>query len=138
MGGLSKLNQKWTTDLPWLKACKGDIHGAFCTYCNSTISVKHGGKGAVTAHGGTEAHRLEEKRMRESRMIVSDVSSDAADKVMKVSAEPATRNFEDSVLNAEVLQAFNVVDKNQSFQSADGDNERFARQFPDSKIAQSY
>ena len=55
-----------------------------------------------------------------------------------MNAEPAARNFEESVLNAEVLQAFNVVDKNQSFQSADGDNERFARQFPDSKIAQSY
>ena len=138
MGGLSKFNQTWLKDFQWLKPCKGDIYSAFCTYCNSTILIKHAGKSALTAHAGTGSHGLEEKRMRESRTIVSDVSSDTADKVMKVSAEPATRNFEESVLNAEVLQAFNVVDKNQSFQSADGDNERFARQFPDSKIAQSY
>ena len=55
-----------------------------------------------------------------------------------MSAQPAVRSLDDDVLAAEVLQAFKVVNKNQSFQSADGDNERLARQFYDSAVAKNY
>ena len=93
MGGLSKFNQKWMGDFSRLQPSKGEVHFAYCTYCNSKFSVKHGGRSAVTAHESTASHQLEEKRMRQSRTIVSDVSNDN-DKVMKVSAKPAMRNFE--------------------------------------------
>ena len=72
--------------------------------------------------------------MTESRTIVVDPETNE----MQSSSEPAVRDLTDDVLAAEVLQAFNTVDKNHSFQSADGDNERFARMFPDSKIAEGY
>ena len=69
--------------------------------------------------------------MSESKTIV--VSADTNE--IQVSA---VRSLDDDVLAAEVLQAFNVVDKNQSIQSADGDNERLARQCHDSAIAKNY
>ena len=72
--------------------------------------------------------------MLESKTIV--VSADINE--IQVSAQPAVRSLHDDVLAEEVLQAFNVVDKNQLFQSADGDNERLALQFHDSAIAKNY
>ena len=72
--------------------------------------------------------------MSESKTIV--VSADTNE--IQVSAQLAVWSLDDDVLAAEVLQAFNVVDKNQSFQSADGDNERLALQFHDSAIAKNY
>ena len=72
--------------------------------------------------------------MSENRKIVIDQETNE----VKASVEPAVRNFSDNVLQAEVLQAFNTVDKNHSFQSADGDNVRLARMFPDSDIAKNY
>ena len=62
--------------------------------------------------------------MLESKTIV--MSADINE--IQVSAQPAVRSLHDDVLAEEVLQAFKVVDKNQSFQSADGDNERLAWQ----------
>ena len=136
MGRDCKFQQKWIDkgDLPWLQRVRDSVHHAFCTYCSSKFVVKNGGFSAVTAHQKTETHQKEEKRMAESRKIVVNVETNE----VQVSAEPAVRSLDDDVLAAEVLQACNLVDKNQSFQSADGDNERLARQFHDSAIAKNY
>ena len=40
--------------------------------------------------------------------------------------------------NAEILRALNVVDKNYSFRSCDGDSKLYSRMFPDSAIAKNY
>ena len=49
--------------------------------------------------------------------------------------EPSSsRCYKDQVLTAEILLALNIVDKNYSFQSADG-NKHFVQMFPDSQIA---
>ena len=50
-------------------------------------------------------------------------------------SEPTTK---DQILNAEILQALNMVDKNHSFSSANGDSDRFKKMFSDSQIAAKY
>ena len=50
-------------------------------------------------------------------------------------SKPTTK---DQILNAEILQALNMVDKNHSFSSANGDSDRFKKMFPDSQIAAKY
>ena len=45
---------------------------------------------------------------------------------------------EDQILNAEILQALNMVDKNHSFSSGNGDSDRFKKMFLDSQIAAKY
>ena len=44
----------------------------------------------------------------------------------------------DQILNAEIMQALNMVDKNYSFSSANGDSDRFKKMFPDLRIAAKY
>ena len=50
-------------------------------------------------------------------------------------SEPTT---EDQILNAEILQALNMIDENYSFSSENGDSGRFKKLFPDSQIAAKY
>ena len=50
-------------------------------------------------------------------------------------SKPTTK---DQILNAEILHALNIVDKNHSFSSANGNSDRFKKMFPDSQIAAKY
>ena len=50
-------------------------------------------------------------------------------------SKPTTK---DQILNAEILQALNMVDKNHSFSSANGDSDRFKKIFLDLQIAAKY
>ena len=45
---------------------------------------------------------------------------------------------EESIFSAEILQCLHLADAKQSFKSAEGDDERFGRMFPDSEIAKGY
>ena len=46
--------------------------------------------------------------------------------------------MKDQNLNAEILQALNMVDENHSFSSENGDSDRFKKLLPDSQIAAKY
>ena len=50
-------------------------------------------------------------------------------------SKPTTK---DQILNAEISHAPNMVDKNHSFSSANGDSDRLKKMFPDSQIAAKY
>ena len=50
-------------------------------------------------------------------------------------SKPTTK---DQILNAEILQALNKVDKNHLFSSANGDSGRLKKMFPDLQIAAKY
>ena len=47
-------------------------------------------------------------------------------------------SMEKQVLRAETIQALKCVDSNLSFDSTNGDGDRFQTMFPDSKIAEKY
>ena len=46
--------------------------------------------------------------------------------------------MKDQILNAEILQAVNMVDKNHLFSSVNVDSDRFKKIFPDSQIAAKF
>ena len=46
--------------------------------------------------------------------------------------------MKDQILNAEIWQALNMVDKKYSFSSANGDSDRFKKMFPDLQIVAKY
>ena len=50
-------------------------------------------------------------------------------------SKPTTK---DQILKAEILQALNMGDKNDSFSSANGDSDRFKKMVQDLKIAAKY
>ena len=135
MPGKTKFNTDWSRDRPWLHPSKCDKYSTFCTACNVTISVSGGGISQVKAHEKTGKHT----KAVESFKTQSTFSSNGNSSLI-LSRKDSFSNFteEEKVLNAEILQAFSIVDKTHSFSSADGDNERFQQMFPDSAIAKAY
>ena len=110
MGRDCKFQQKWIDkrEVPWPQRVRDSVHHAFCTFCSSKFTIRNGGFSSVTAHQKTETHQKKEKRTSESKTIVASADTNE----IQVSDQPAVRSLDD-VLAAEVLQAFNVVDKNQ-------------------------
>ena len=113
---------------------KGDCNSAFCLACDSKFKVDNGGISQLQRHEETKRHN--KKRILEynqSRTIVTNQVYE-----ISLSTNKIIKDHEEQVLTAEVLQALNIIDKKQSFQSADGDNECFQMMFPDSGVAKSY
>ena len=136
MGGDSSFQQKWVEqgDRPWLQAVKDSKLQAHCTLCDSKFSVKSGGISAVKAHENGKTHTERAKQLANNTVLTNSNNNE-----VKVSRKPAKKaTLEDQVLSAEIIEAMNKVDKNQSFQSADDDNKKFSKMFPDSEIAQHY
>ena len=135
MSGKTKFNTDWSRDRPWLHSVKCDKHSAFCAACNVTISVSGGGISQVKAHERTGRHTKAAESFKNQSTFSNNGKSS-----LTLSRKELPSNFtsEENVLNAEVLQALSIVDKTQSFSSADGDNEKFQRMFPDSAIAKAY
>ena len=138
MGGDSKFQESWVAKgaRPWLKCVKNNPHQAHCTICDTEFSIKSGGISSVEAHEGRKKHELKAKELSNNRNLTKTKSNEIT--VTDKPSSSSCRDFDDQVLTAELLQALKTVDCNQSFQSADGDNERFSRMFPDSEIAKSY
>ena len=135
MGGDSSFQQKWVEqgDRPWLQAVKDSKFHAQCTVCNSKFTVKSGGISAVKAHESGKSHTEKVKELANNTVLTNNQNQE-----VKVSKPAKKTTLEDQVLCAEVIEALDKVDKNHSFQSADDDNGKFSRMFPDSEIAKNY
>ena len=83
----------------------------------------------MNQHSKTAIHVKNEKQMRSQRMFKTSAG------LLTGCSKPTTK---DQILNAEILQALNMVDKNHSFSSANGDSDRFKKMFPDSQITAKY
>lgn len=125
----TKFSENWSEKFPWVIKDKSSIHSARCNICLKTFSIKNGGISDVNQHSKTALHIKNEKQMNSQRTITSCAGPSPG------ISRPATK---DQLLNAEILQALNIVDTNQSFSSSNGDSERFRRMFPDSQIAAKY
>ena len=124
----TKFNHTWKEKFDWLK---GDVFKASCIFCRKSFSVKNRGMSQVQQHEGTESHTTISKEMRKQKTFFTTNN--------KVEVQ-SKKEFTDSemVLKAEATQAMKVVEKNQSFASANGDSLRFKSMFPDSAIASLY
>lgn len=53
----TKFKRVWLTEFAFLKQDSKDDGKAFCTFCNSSFGIIHGGKNDITAHIKTDRHR---------------------------------------------------------------------------------
>ena len=114
MHGLAKTKILYTLpDGPFVQSC----------------SALNGGISDVNQHSKTAIHVKNEKQMRSQHSF-------------KTSGGPLTGcskpTMKDQILNAEILQAVNMMDKNHSFSSVNGDSNRFKKIFSDLQIATKY
>ena len=83
----------------------------------------------LNQHSQTAIHIKNEKQMRSQRTFKTSGGP------LTGCSKPTTK---DQILNAEILQALNMVNKNHLFSSANGDSDRFKKMFPDLKISTKY
>ena len=57
---------------------------------------------------------------------------------LQSSKQTRALSSEDQILNAEIIRCLDIVDSNISFNSAENDNDKYVRMFPDSAIAKGY
>ena len=121
----TKFSASWSEKCAWISKVKNCFHSARCTLCSKSFSIRNGGISDVNQHSKTAIHGKNEKQMRSQRTFKTSTGS------LTGCSKPTTK---DQILNAEILQAPNMVDKNHSFSSANGDSDRFKKMFPDSQI----
>lgn len=132
--GKTKFNSKWQLNRPWLHPVKGDQYSACCAACQTVFSISGSGSSQVALHEGRSKHEMAMKDFKNQRSFEK-----ASDGSLKLTSKGHIAfSEEEKVKNAEILQVLNIVQTNGSFRSANGDNKRFQRMFPDSKIAKSY
>ena len=138
MGGKTKFQSKWQDTRPWLRPQKGNIYGAFCTACNTTITVSSG-VGNVQKHEIGDNHQKNVKVMDDDQSHFDVPSTSSKSKFfMTGKGKKVVFNSDQQKWNAEILRALNVVEKGYSFNSCNGDKELYMKMFPDSKIAANY
>ena len=83
----------------------------------------------LNQHSQTAIHIKNEKQMRSQRTFKTSGGP------LTGCSKPTTK---DQILNAEILQALNMVDKNYLFSLSKDDSDRFKKIFPESQIAAKY
>lgn len=95
---------------------------AYCSFCNSYISVSHGGRSDLLDHIKTVKHKTSMHGASSSRHV-SDffVKKDTKEETLVAAAELTT--------------AYSAVKHHQSFKSLDCSNKLIPLMYPDSKVA---
>ena len=125
----TKFHASWSEKYAWISKDKNCIHSARCTLYSESFSIRNGGISDENQHSKTAIHVKNEKQTRSQRTLKTSASS------LTGCSKPTTR---DQIVNAEILQALNIVNKNHPFSSANGDSDRFKKMFPDSQIGVKY
>ena len=107
----TKFNASWCEKYGWNSKGKNCIHSVWCTLCSESFSIRTCCISDVNQHSKTAIHLKNEKQMRSHRMFKTRTGS------LTLCSKPTKKN---QILNVEIWQALNVVDKNHSFSSATG------------------
>lgn len=118
-----EFKENYTKQWSCITASKRGIHYAYCSICNTDVSVKHSGSYDIKEHIKTTRHTSLAEQCQKTKLI-SDFLS------------PPTLNFQ--VINAECLFSEFVVEHNLPISIADHATLLFPKMFPDSKIAKEY
>ena len=133
--GKTKFQTSWQRSRPWLVADKNNVYGACCIACNTTLNVQYG-VGMIESHEITNKHNRNVKVMDEGQ---AKFESGTQNIFMKSKANrKVVFSSNQQQWNACILRALNLIDKNYSFNSCNGDNDLYRRMFPDSAIASNY
>lgn len=127
----TKFNNSWKETFTWISAVRGDDFSANCNICNKKFSIHHGGASDIKQHSQTDKHVKNQELMKGQRGFINDSFQ------LSGSSSPSLSNRE-KVCQAEIIELLDLVDKNQSFSSCNGDGERYRKMFPDSNIAKQF
>lgn len=119
-----KFLDKYTEEYPYIKRGRQDAE-AYCSHCNSYMSVAHGGISDIKDH------------IRSGRHMKSVASSSSSGKITTFFRKVNTAE-EDKIIASELCFAYHIVKHHQSFASASCVNKLFPKIFSDSNIAKKY
>ena len=117
----TKFNASWNEKYAWISKDKNSIHSTRCTLCSKSFSIRTGGILNMNQHSKTAIHVKNEKQMRSQR------TSKTSGGPLTGCSKPTTK---DQILNAEILQTLNMLDKNHLFSSVNSDTDRFKKNVP--------
>ena len=127
----TKFNNSWKETYAWISVVRGDEFPANCNICNKKFSIHHGGISGIRQHSKTDKHGKNQELMKAQRGFMNDSFQ------LSRSRSPSRSNHE-KVCKAEIIELLDLVDKNQSFSSCNGDGEKYRKMFPDSNIAKQF
>ena len=102
----TKFNASWSETYAWISKDKKCIHSTRCTLCSKLFSIRNVGISDMSQHSKTAVHVKNEKQMRSQCTFKTSAGS-------LTGCSKATTK--DQILKAEILQALNMGDKNDSF-----------------------
>ena len=125
----NKYNKAWENQRSWLRPVFGDNSSANCSYCKCNIKIDKKGITALNNHEETTKHQGYANDYKKQRLLNDETV---------LSLDKASLTEKELITQAEVIEALKCVESNRSFASANGDNERYQKMFPDSVIAKGY
>ena len=126
----TSFNQSWKSSHKWISEVKGDEFSARCNVCNSTFSIANGGISDIAQHNSTAKHKKHVESMKGQSGFVNGIFT--------ASSNSPSLSSREKILRAEIIELLDLVDKNQSFASCNGDGEKYRKMFPDSQIAKNF
>ena len=121
----TKFSASWSEKYACISKDKNSIHFARCTLCSKSFSIRNGGIFDVNQHSKTAIHIKNEKQKRSQRTFKTSGGP------LTGCSKPTTKY---QILNAEILQVLNMVNKNHSFSSANGESNRFKKCYRTCKL----
>lgn len=118
-----KYRQEYTTEWPFIKTSQISDSHAYCEYCRTDFSVKHGGRHDCIVHVGTKKHQQFAKSIGNHKSMREFVVSTGED---------------NAVIKAETLFANFIVEHNLPIAVSDHIGPLCKAAFPDSNIANKY
>lgn len=137
----------WETIYSFIGPVKNDKHKALCKACGSDFRIDNGGKLQIDRHANKEKHARAMLTFSKQRTLTSSSLQPQGSSASTSTVEPPTLRLSaiekkldegEQVTKAEIVRALDIVHHNQTFASADSDNEKYVAMFPDSQIAKSY
>ena len=125
-------NSNWEADFQWLRSTN-DPSKAFCTVYSKSFRIDNGRKSQAEIHGQGMFHIQHVNTQKGQQTFAKSAKEDS----LVMNEASSSLSMEEQVLRAETIQALKCVDSNLSFNSANGDGDRFRTLFPDSKIAET-
>ncbi|GFR78928.1 connexin 27.5 [Elysia marginata] len=117
-------NKSWESQFPWVTAHHSDVHKAFCSSCNSSISIAHGGKDDLRKHSVSVRHNENANAIKQAGNVGTFFKR-----------ANSTQDLDASVIKAEAIFVQTLAETNSSFASAEKWVSAFKTMFADSKVA---
>lgn len=127
--------REWEKEFDWLTSSKQTTFEAYCKVCQKNFRIDNSGKCQIKQHS-TKAMHIEKTNILDGK--TSQMVFSKNDTVSLKPKKAVILTEKQKILNAETLQALHVIEANLSFNQSADDSKRFRKQFPDSKIAESY